>query len=325
MSKKILVIILLPLLLFPLFLIQPNLICAAAKDAPREEGVYPTGPTCSKLSSAKWDDISLYDLTYGCMPVGWNVFFTSAEVRKQVEIISEAISYQVKQGSKISPSIGNTFRALYLVKPKEIRAIIIGQDPAPQPGLATGLAFSTEPGISSSRVASIQRVLLEGQNEGICIDLENGDLSKWAKNGVVLLNMALTIPCPPDENSCTIGGHIALWGIFTDFLVKYIDNSADAATFILWGSKSGAYGKKVKNRSHKVLKGGHPSPRVSGVNFFCKNYFNCTNNWLIKNDRKPINWNLKDNCDAATPCIWAWHSGTRTSTCSERCTLEDCE
>lgn len=290
-----------------------------------EEGIYPTGPTCSKLSSAKWDEITLYALTYGCLPAGWDKFFEQSEVRTQVNNISDKITQQVKKGDKIGPAIGNTFRALYLVKPEDMKAVIMGQDPAPQPGLATGLAFSTEPGVSSSKVASIQRVLLEAQNEDKCIDLNNGDLTKWAKNGVVLLNMALTIPCPSDKESCTIGGHIPLWGDFTSQLVSYIDKNASSTVFILWGSQAGQYGEKVTNKKHKVIKGGHPSPRVSGKNFFCKNYFNCANKWLTANEREPVNWNLIESCSTTTPCIWSWHSGTHTSSCSEKCSLADCE
>ncbi|MEW6602501.1 MAG: uracil-DNA glycosylase [Nitrospirota bacterium] len=290
-----------------------------------EEGIYPTGPTCSKLSTAKWDEISLYELTYGCLPAGWDKFFEQSEVRTQVNNISDKIALEVKTGDKIGPAIGNTFRALYLVKPEDIKAVIMGQDPAPQPGLATGLAFSTESGVSSSKVASIQRVLLEAQNEGKCIDLNNGDLIKWAQNGVILLNMALTIPCPSGKESCTIGGHIPLWGGFTSQLVFYIDNNANPAVFILWGSQAGQYGEKVTNKKHKVLKGGHPSPRVSGKNFFCKNYFNCANKWLASSERDPVNWNLIDSCPTATPCIWSWNSGTHTSSCSEKCALADCE
>ncbi len=325
MKKNFMIIILLVISVLSIYSTQPDLIYAHGKASSTEEGIYPTGPTCSKLSTAKWEDISLYDLTYGCMPAGWDVFFKTGDVREQISNISDAITHQVKQGYKIGPAIGNTFRALYLVKPDEVKTVIMGQDPAPQPGLATGLAFSTEPNVPSSKVASIQRVLLEAQNEGFCINLNNGDLKKWADGGVLLLNMALSIPCPPDEQSCTIGGHIALWGVFTDHLVNYIDNNAGAAAFILWGSKSGEYGKNVKNKAHKVLKGGHPSPRVSGANFFCKNYFNCTNKWLTANGRKPIDWKLKDTCSKSKPCIWAWHSGTGTSTCSKECSLKDCD
>ncbi|PKN52833.1 MAG: hypothetical protein CVU55_06330 [Deltaproteobacteria bacterium HGW-Deltaproteobacteria-13] len=316
MNKKFRFILLLILFSVSISLIRPDFIYA--------DGVYPTGPTCSKLSTAKWEDTNLFDLTYGCIPAGWDAFFETKDVRAQVKNISDTIQHQVDQGYKIGPAIGNTFRALYLVKPSEIKAVIMGQDPAPQPGLATGLAFSTEPGVSSSKVASIQRVLLEVQNEGMCINLNDGDLRKWTQNGVLLLNMALSIPCPPEDSSCTIGGHVALWGLFTKYLVNYIDDNAGASSFILWGSRAGAYEKDVKNKLHNVIKGGHPSPRVPGVNFFCKNYFNCANQWLEANSREDINWNLISSCKSSQPCIWAWHSGSGTSTCSQSCTLQKC-
>lgn len=320
MSRNFRIIVL--LFLFLLFVLPARFDLIYAAD-----GEYPDGPTCSKLSTAKWGDMSLYDLTYGCIPAGWSEFFQTDDVRQQVRNISDAIDKQVEDNYKISPAIGRVFRALYFVKPSKVRSVIMGQDPAPQPGLATGLAFSTEPHVDSAKVASIQRVLLEAQNEGFCVDLKNGDLENWAQNGVLLLNMALSIPCPPDEESCTIGGHIALWGIFSDRLTKYIDKNAGAASFILWGSKAGSYAKNVKNSIHKVLKGGHPSPRVSGEDFFCKNYFNCTNKWLKENNQEPVNWNLISSCSKSTPCVWAWHkqSDGGYSTCKAPCTLSDCD
>jgi uracil-DNA glycosylase len=313
MGKKSLVVI-----LSVLFVLSCSL-CGPAIGA--EEGVYPDGPTCEQLTSAKWQDTTLYDLTYGCLPAGWDTFFKQDDVRAQVKNISTTINNQVKKGYKIGPDISRTFRAFYSVAPDTIKAVIMGQDPAPQPGLATGLSFSTEPNVSSSKVASIQRVLLEVQNEGKCVDLGNGDIKKWADEGVVLLNMALTIPCPSGSTSCTRAGHVPLWRNFTMFLVRYIDTHANPSVFILWGSAAGQYGKYVTYSGHKVLKGGHPSPLSDSKKFFCKNYFGCANDWLTKKERDPVDWNLKDSCGPSQPCIW---SKSKTPSCVISCTLSAC-
>ncbi len=291
------------------------------------EGIYPNGPTCNKLNSGKWDNTNLYDLTYGCIPAGWESFFKQAGVKKELKTISKRLTDISTRGNKIEPAIGNTFKALYKVKLKNIKAVILGQDPAPQPGVATGLSFSTFNGINSSRVASIQRVLLEAINEGFCVNLKNGNLSQWADRGVLLLNMALTIKCEPGKRICTIASNVPLWSHFTEKLMRHINNNAPPSSFILWGGKAIAFKQYITNSKHKVIVGGHPSPAGSlyGKRFFCKSYYKCANQWLKKNSRKTVNWNLAKQCKRIkNSCLWEWDSDTRTSRCASRCVQRAC-
>ncbi|WP_448548882.1 uracil-DNA glycosylase [Thalassotalea fusca] len=273
---------------------------------------------CHNLDGLTWEKYSLYDVTYTCMPKGWEHFFNTPEVKASVLTISQELDKQIKDGWEISPSVGATFRALYMVPPTLAQAVILGQDPAPQPGLATGLSFSLPQGTPTSDVASVQRVFLEANNEGICTDLNDGDASQWAENNVLLLNMALTIPCPKD-GFCKIAKHVPLWEDFTGYLMAYIDTLEQPMSFILWGSKAKAYASTVKNELHKTFEGGHPSPKAHSSNFFCKNYFNCANNWLVKNEADPINWNLGRSCQVQPTCEWEWDSETRTSSCTKVC------
>jgi len=289
--------------------------------------VYPHGPTCKHLKTSEWGNTSLYDLTYGCIPAGWVSFFKHPGVRKEVKKISNHLKSMAKRGKKIEPAIGNTFKAMYKVPMKKVKAVILGQDPAPQPGVATGLSFSTDKGVSSSRVASIQRVLLEAKNEGFCVDLKSGDLTQWADRGVLLLNMALTIECEPGRRSCTIASNVPLWSGFTAHLMRELNTKAPSSSFILWGSKAIAFKKYVTNPKHKVITGGHPSPAGSphGKRFFCKSYFKCSNEWLKKNSRKAVNWNLSQQCKRRnSSCNWSWRRGSRTSVCSSRCVQRAC-
>lgn len=291
------------------------------------EGIFPSGPGCKQLKSSRWKNANLYDLTYGCIPAGWESFFRQPAVRKELEIISRRLVSISKGGDKIEPAIGNTFKALYKVKLKDIKAIILGQDPAPQPGVATGLSFSTFNGVSSSRVASIQRVLLEARNEGYCVNLKNGNLSQWADRGVLLLNMALTIKCEPGKTICTIASNVPLWSRFTELLIRYINSNAPPSSFILWGGKAIAFKQYVTSSRHKVITGGHPSPAGSlyGKRFFCKNYYKCSNQWLGKNSRTVINWHLAKQCKKRkTACYWEWNSETRKSICVSRCIQRAC-
>jgi len=238
--------------------------------------------------------------------------------------ISQTLENQVKYNTDISPEIGKTFRSLYMTSPWETKSLILGQDPAPEPGLATGLSFSLDIDVNTSRVPSVQRVLLEAQNEGFHVDIYDGDLTSWVKSGVMLLNSALTIPCPADGTFCTIGGHIELWREFTKYLIDYIDEKCSAMTFILWGSAAGKYAQYVWNKDNLVLKGGHPSPKADGGYFFCKNYFHCTDLWLSESNRESVDWNLTSSSGSYPPCVWGWDSESKTSYCAESCSSATC-
>jgi len=264
------------------------------------------------IESASWQESNLYDLTYQCTPRGWKAFFERDSVRAEIKKISDTLAAEVADGKSIGPTIGNTFRALYMVEPAEVRAVIMGQDPAPQPGLATGLSFSLDPKVPTSDVASVQRVFLEAQNEGNCVDLNNGSLLGWADQGVLLLNMALTIPCPVDEQGnvgfCKIAGHVPLWQDFSHSLVAWIETQDNPMSYILWGSKAGQYASLVTNPYHTVLLGGHPSPKAKADRFFCKGYFKNTNDWLGLHQVDGVDWNLRASCSKQPACVWDWHS-----------------
>ncbi len=282
---------------------------------------------CEKLPSLSWGEMTLSELTYTCIPKGWEAFFRQESVRDEVQKISGVLEQELRSGNKtLSPAIGNVFRALYAVKPEDAKALIMGQDPAPQPGLATGLSFSLPPETPTSDVASVQRVYLEAQNEKICNDLDNADASAWTHEGVLLLNMALTIPCDLDGKCYSgIAKHVPLWSDFTQLLMTYIDLQEQPMAFILWGSKARAYASTISNTSHKAFQGGHPSPKANGAAFFCKSYFSCSNDWLTEKGIKKIDWSLSsDTCETRQPCIYEWDSRTRTSKCKTPCVPVAC-
>ncbi|KAL9978252.1 hypothetical protein ACROYT_G015750 [Oculina patagonica] len=120
-----------------------------------------------------------------CAPAAWRGFFNLPYVKTEVETISRSL-----KTPNIQPPMSQTLKALELVDPDDIKVVIIGQDPTPKPNQATGLAFSvTDP----RKVGSVLNVLLEVALEGWSVDITNGDLTKWAEQGVLLLNSALTV------------------------------------------------------------------------------------------------------------------------------------
>ena len=147
-----------------------------------------------------------------CAPAAWNAFFQLSRVKMAVQTISTSL-----KSKNIEPQMPRTLRALEVVAPSDIKVVIIGQDPTPQPGEATGLAFSVK---DARTVASVLNVLLEVALEGWSVDISNGSLAKWAKQGVLLLNSAFTV----QQNKT--GSHLTLWRPFTESLIKHIsDNS----------------------------------------------------------------------------------------------------
>lgn len=241
------------------------------------------------LENATYETYTLMEIVYdsGCKPEGWEDYFDREDVREMMQEISDRLQDETRvQGLGINPDIGRVFRAFYMVQPDDVRVIIIGQDPAPEPGLATGLAFSLAPSVHSTNVPSVQRVILEARNEGYCINPVKGDLVSWAKQGVLLLNTALTLI----QND--IGSHIPLWSNFSKEVIKYINEKTNPSVWILWGYKAKQLEKYINKTKHYIVKGGHPSPNAEGKYFFCQNYFYCANEWLCRKGRGMVDWNL---------------------------------
>ena len=216
-----------------------------------------------------------------CTPVGWSGFFKAPEVQG----ILEQLSPKLPQGSQ--PPMQKVFRAFDFFAPKDIKVIILGQDPTPQLGKATGLAFSIP---DPRTVPSVLNVLLEVALEGWKVDISNGDLSAWARQGVLLLNNALTIH-PLGRSQVT---H---WNEFTEVLIRFISLNAPPSARILWGQKAkrfGAQGKGFIDRTkHYIITGSHPSPvGRAALNFFGGAYFICANEFLTNTRDVFIDWSL---------------------------------
>lgn len=223
---------------------------------------------------------------YGCLPEGWEDFFNRR--KDMIKIISDKLDEDKDlHENGLNPKLGWVFRALYMVPPEKIKVVVVGQDPAPQPGLATGLSFSLDPSVPSYKVPSVQRVILEAMNEGYCINITGGVLIPWAKQGVLLLNTALTLV--PGK----IGSHIKLWRSFSRDMLKYINDVAKPSVWILWGSKAKYFRKYINEIKHYVIAGGHPSPRANPRKFFCQNYYYCANEFLCSQKRGQVDWNLE--------------------------------
>lgn len=188
-----------------------------------------------------------------------------------------------KNGKTILPKREFIFSALELTPLKEVKCVIIGQDPYPNKIDATGLAFSTNGRIPRS----LQNIFTELVNDIGCIYPHCGSLVRWAKEGVLLLNTLLTT----EEGKSLAHANIG-WEIFTDALISAICKENQNTVFILWGAYARAKLQVINTKTNLVIISSHPSPRSANSGFFGSRPFSKANSYL-KQFNKEINWDLE--------------------------------
>lgn len=177
------------------------------------------------------------------------------------------------------------FNAFNLTPFDDVKVVILGQDPYHNVGQAHGLAFSVPDGIQ--KPPSLQNIFKE-LNQDLNIPLPmNGNLEKWAKEGVLLLNASLTVRAHEAASHAKIG-----WQRFTDAAIKALSDKRQNLVFILWGNYAIAKENLIDHNKHLILKTVHPSPLSASRGFFGCHHFSKTNEYLINHNIKPIDWSL---------------------------------
>ncbi|AXX96384.1 uracil-DNA glycosylase [Arcobacter ellisii] len=186
--------------------------------------------------------------------------------------------------STVFPEKQNIFKAFSLTKLENLKVVILGQDPYHGFGQAQGLAFSTPSNIKNppSMVNILKEINDDLGKKSIC---EDGDLTSWAKQGVMLLNTILTVEEGKPKSHHNLG-----WEIFTDNIIKYISDNKENVIFILWGSPAIAKTKLINKSKHHILTAPHPSPLSSYRGFFGCKHFSKTNEILTNLKKEAINW-----------------------------------
>ena len=185
----------------------------------------------------------------------------------------------------IYPPYDEIFNAFKLTPLNDVKVVILGQDPYHEKGQAHGLAFSTPEGRPIPR--SLKNIFKE-INEEYGYDIpSSGCLESWAKQGVFLLNTVLTVE-DGNANSHSDCG----WQIFTDEVIKILNNQAQPIVFLLWGKQAEKKKELIKNPNHLVLITSHPSPFSARRGFFGSNHFKNANAFLNENNISEINWEL---------------------------------
>lgn len=185
----------------------------------------------------------------------------------------------------IYPPKEDIFNALKLTPYQNIKVVIVGQDPYHGENEAHGLSFSVKKGVKLP--PSLRNIYKEIYNDINIVEPLCGDLTSWAKEGVLLLNSTLTVEKDKPNSHQKLG-----WDILTDYIIKIINLKKEPVVFILWGNFAKSKKKLITNNYHLVLESAHPSPFSANNGFFGSKPFSKTNEFLTKNNIEPINWQL---------------------------------
>ena len=184
---------------------------------------------------------------------------------------------------KVYPPASRIFAAFDASPYDKTKVVIIGQDPYHGPGQANGLAFSVNPGIPFP--PSLRNILTEVSTDTGAPIPESGDLSRWAEQGVLLLNTSLTVREGAPKSHSGIG-----WENLTDAAVRALSDKREGLVFLLWGSDAIRKGSYIDRSKHLVLTSPHPSPLSAYRGFFGNHHFSKANEWLQSHGETPIKW-----------------------------------
>ena len=187
----------------------------------------------------------------------------------------------------VYPQAADIFNAFHLTPFEKVKVVIIGQDPYHNPGQAHGLCFSVKPGVDIP--PSLVNIYQELHDDLGCRIPNNGYLNEWAEQGVLLLNTVLTVRAHKPMSHRGVG-----WEEFTDAAIRILDEQDRPIVFILWGSPAQKKAMMLHNPKHLILKAPHPSPLSAYRGFFGSRPFSQTNDFLVKNGLKPIDWQISD-------------------------------
>ena len=198
--------------------------------------------------------------------------------RKIVAFINHAYS----QG-EVYPPEDKIFRAIELTSLAEVKVVLVGQDPYPQPGKAQGLSFSYPASFVVHRPDSIVNIQKELQSEGF--DKRDSDLTHWAEQGVLLLNAVLTVP---KLKSNAHKGKI--WEPLTDEIIKIASDDDRPNVFLLWGGDARKKARLIDSDKHLIIESAHPSPLSAARGFFGSRPFSRANAFLEQTGQTGIDW-----------------------------------
>lgn len=188
---------------------------------------------------------------------------------------------------EVYPPSTDIFNAFEFTPLEKVKVVILGQDPYHEPGQANGLCFSVHKGVRIP--PSLVNIYKELHDDLGCTIPSHGDLSSWAKQGVMLLNTVLTVRAHAANSHKNIG-----WETFTDAAIQVLAQQDRPLVFILWGAQARKKKAMITNPKHLVIESAHPSPLSAYNGFFGSRPFSKCNNYLKSCGIEPIDWQIPE-------------------------------
>lgn len=187
----------------------------------------------------------------------------------------------------IFPPADDIFNAFHFTPLSEVKVVILGQDPYHNVGQAHGLCFSVKPDVEIP--PSLVNIYKELNEDLGCSIPNNGYLTKWAKQGVMMLNTVLTVRAHQANSHHDIG-----WEQFTDAAIRILNEEDRPIVYMLWGSPAQRKASMLNNPKHLILKAPHPSPLSAYRGFFGCRHFSQANEFLVANGLEPVDWQIEN-------------------------------
>ena len=192
--------------------------------------------------------------------------------------------YKTRQ---VFPPADDIFNAFHLTPLKNVKVVILGQDPYHNDHQAHGLSFSVRPGVETP--PSLTNIYKELQDDLGCYIPNNGYLEKWAKQGVLMLNTVLTVRAHQANSHKGIG-----WEEFTDAAIRILNEQDRPIVFMLWGRPAQMKKTMLNNPKHLILEAPHPSPLSAYRGFYGCRHFSQANDFLLFHEQEPIDWQIEN-------------------------------
>jgi uracil-DNA glycosylase len=214
----------------------------------------------------------------------WQAFIEQQQRQPYFQQTIAAVAAARQAGIDVYPPESEVFAAFAATPLNALNVVILGQDPYHGPGQAHGLSFSVPQGVKTP--PSLRNIFKElaSDIEGYVIP-EHGDLSHWARQGVLLLNTVLTVEAGKAHSHAKLG-----WEKFTDTVIALINAQKRDIIFMLWGTHAQKKGRIIDREKHFVLEAAHPSPLSAHRGFLGCRHFSTANNYLLEQGKRPINW-----------------------------------
>jgi uracil-DNA glycosylase len=221
----------------------------------------------------------------GALNPSWQMHFQDELQAPYMKALRAFLKEEKRQGKTIYPESPWIFNAFNQTDYDQVKVVIIGQDPYHGPNQAHGLCFSVRAGTATP--PSLMNIFKEIEQDIGCPMSGSGDLTPWAKQGVLLLNATLTV------EQAKAGSHQNKgWETFTDRVIEHLNATRTGLVFMLWGSYAQRKGQVIDPKKHLVLKSPHPSPLSAHRGFFGNHHFSTANAYLTQQGSTPINWSV---------------------------------